>query len=62
MTCTKFEPVLSNIDTTETSMLALQGNNGNAITRLPWAIWLNILRDGATKIDKKTEIDLTPNV
>jgi hypothetical protein len=34
MTCKSFEPVLSNIDTTETTMKALQGSSGNAMNRL----------------------------
>jgi hypothetical protein len=42
MTCKAFEPVIFNIETTETTMLALQGASDNAITRLPWAIWLNV--------------------
>jgi hypothetical protein len=53
MSCKNFEPVLSNIGTTETTMLALQGDSGNATTRLPWAIWLKRLKDKAKTPDKK---------
>jgi hypothetical protein len=56
MTCKDFETVLSTIDTTETTMLALQGASGNRMTRLvPWSIWLAMLKDEATKLDKKKE-------
>jgi hypothetical protein len=55
MTCKEFETVLSTFDTTETTMLGLQGASGNRMTRLPWSIWLAMLKDEATKIDKKKE-------
>jgi hypothetical protein len=51
--CMDFKGVLANIDTTETTMLALQG--GNSITRSPWAIWLKMLKDKATKLYAKQE-------
>jgi hypothetical protein len=55
MTCKKFETFLPTIDTTETTMLALQGASGNRMTRLPWSIWLAMLKDEATKLDKDKE-------
>jgi hypothetical protein len=55
MTCEEFQPVLFNIDTTETTMIALQGASGKIMTRLPWSIWLAMLKDEATKLDKKMD-------
>jgi hypothetical protein len=55
MTCKEFATILQTIDTTETTMLALQGSSGNKITRLPWSIWLAMLKDEVTKLDKKKE-------
>jgi hypothetical protein len=53
MTCKEFETILQSIDTTETTTLALLGANGNMISRLPCSIWLAMLKDEATKLDKK---------
>jgi hypothetical protein len=55
MTCKKFGTILQTIDTTETTMLALQGASGNRVSRLPWSIWLATLKDEANKLDKKKE-------
>jgi hypothetical protein len=34
-------------------MIALQGASGNGITRLPWSIWLAMLKDEATELYKE---------
>jgi hypothetical protein len=47
MTCKEFETILQTIDTTETTMLALQGSTGSGASRLPWSIWLAMLKDEA---------------
>jgi hypothetical protein len=36
-------------------MLALQGASDNRMTRLPWSIWLAMLKSEATKLKKKKE-------
>jgi hypothetical protein len=54
-TCKEFESILHTIDTTETTMLALQGASGNGMSRLPGSIWLAMFKHEATKLDKKKE-------
>jgi hypothetical protein len=59
MTCKEFETILQTIDTTKTTMLALQGASGKGVSRLPWSIWLAMLKDEAIR---RKQVDPTPNV
>jgi hypothetical protein len=55
MTCKEFETILHTIDTTKTTMLVIEGDSVNRVSRLPWSIWVAMLKDEATKLDKKKE-------